>query len=69
MRPHHGRQIQFGINKIICVLLAHSCVAVIKEVFNRMGLDAGSVAYPGKVFDRAESDVLLKELRENGLEI
>ena len=68
-RFDEARQIQFGINKIICVLLAHSCVAAIKEVFNRMGLDAGSVAYPGKVFDRAESDVLLKELRENGLEI
>ena len=68
-RFEDARQIQFGINKIICVLLAHSCVAAIKEVFNRMGLDAGSVAYPGKVFDRAESDVLLKELRENGLEI
>jgi len=34
-----------------------------------MGLDAGSVAYPGKVFDKSESDVLLSELKQNGLEI
>jgi N-acetylneuraminate lyase len=68
-RFEDARQIQFGINKIICVLLAHGCIAAIKEVFNRMGLDAGSVAYPGKVFDKSESDVLLSELRQNGLEI
>ena len=68
-RFEDARQIQFGINKIICVLLAHGCIAAIKEVFDRMGLDAGSVAYPGKVFDKSESDVLLSELRQNGLEI
>ncbi len=68
-RFEDARQIQFGINNIICVLLSHGCVAAIKEVFNRMGLDAGSVAYPGKVFDKSESDVLLSELKQNGLEI
>ena len=38
-------EVQFSINKIICVLLSHGCIAAIKEAFNRMGLDAGSVAY------------------------
>ena len=68
-RFEEARRIQYGINKVIAVLLAHGCIAAIKEAFNYMGYDAGNVAYPGKVFDTAERDVLIKELREAGLEI
>ncbi|MBQ4451669.1 MAG: dihydrodipicolinate synthase family protein [Clostridia bacterium] len=64
-----ARLIQFGINKVIAVLLARGCIAAIKEVFNVMGYDAGCVAYPGKVFDAEESKALIAELREAGLEI
>ena len=68
-RFEDARRIQFEINKVIAVLLAHNCIAAIKEVFNRTGIDAGSVAYPGKVFDKEESALLIKELKEAGLEL
>lgn len=63
-----ARQTQFGINKIISVLLAHSCIASIKEVFNVLGYDAGSLAYPGKVFSKEERQALIDELKAAGLE-
>ena len=64
-----ARRIQFGINKVISVLLKHGCIASIKQVFTFMGMDAGSVAYPGKVFDETESAQLISELRQAGLAI
>ena len=68
-RFEEARQIQFAINKVISVLLRHGCIASIKQVFTHLGIDAGSVAYPGKVFDRQESAELIAELRQAGLEI
>ena len=61
-----ARQTQFSINKVITVLLKHGCIAAIKQVFTLRGIDAGSVAYPGKVFDKAESDELVRDLKEAG---
>lgn len=64
-----ARAIQFSINRVISVLLKFGCIAAIKQAFNLMGLDAGSVAYPGKVFDQEESVQLKKELKEAGFEL
>ena len=64
-----ARQTQFSINKVITVLLKHGCIGAIKQVFTLRGIDAGSVAYPGKVFDRAESDELVRDLKEAGFEV
>ncbi len=64
-----ARQTQFSINKVITVLLNHGCIGAIKQVFNLRGMEAGSVAYPGKVFDKAESDALVKDLKEAGFEV
>ncbi len=64
-----ARATQFSINRVISVLLAHSCVAAIKEAFKVMGLDVGDVAYPGKRFDSEERSVLVKELKQAGLEL
>ncbi|MBQ9409533.1 MAG: dihydrodipicolinate synthase family protein [Clostridia bacterium] len=65
-RYDEARRIQFGINRVIAVLLKFGCIAAIKQVFTCMGIDAGSVAYPGKVFDREETERLLSELKQAG---
>ena len=64
-----ARNTQFEINHIITILLNHGCIESCKEVLNIMGLDAGSVVYPGKVFDKEETAVLKKELIEAGLNL
>ena len=64
-----ARQTQFSINKVITVLLNHGCIGAIKQVFTLRGMEAGSVAYPGKVFGKAESDALVKDLKEAGFEV
>lgn len=61
-----ARQIQFGINKVIEVLIRHGVIASIKRTLTEMGFDAGSVAYPGKVIGDAEAACLMNELREAG---
>ena len=66
-RFDEARREQYAINRVIDVLLAHGCIASIKEAFNYMGFDAGAVAYPGKVFDREESALLIKQLKKAGL--
>ena len=61
-----AQETQTRINRVIEVLLRHGCIASIKEAFTVMGYDAGSVAYPGKVFDKAGRDALMKDLTEAG---
>ena len=68
-RLEEARQIQFGINKVVSVLLSHGVIAAVKETLNRMGFDAGSVAYPGRTFSKADSDAFIAELRQSGYEI
>ena len=64
-----ARQVQFRINKVITVLLKYGCIESIKEAFNIMGFDAGSVAYPGKVFTPEESAAFRKEMNGAGYEL
>ena len=61
-----AQETQTRINRVIEVLLKHGCIASIKEAFTVMGYDAGSVAYPGKVFDKAGRDALMKDLTQAG---
>ncbi|MBR4236051.1 MAG: dihydrodipicolinate synthase family protein [Clostridia bacterium] len=68
-RFEEARSTQFEINKVISVLLAHNCIAAIKLAFTLMGIDAGDVAYPGKRFDKAETNEFIKEMREAGFEL
>ncbi|MBQ3762026.1 MAG: dihydrodipicolinate synthase family protein [Clostridia bacterium] len=68
-RYDEARRVQFDINRVITVLLSHGCIAAIKECFTYMGIDAGCVAYPGKVFDAEEKKALICELKQAGLEI
>ena len=64
-----AREIQFGINRIVAVLLRHGCIPAIKEALTLKGFDAGHVAYPGKRFDAEERRQLAEELRAAGCEI
>lgn len=64
-----ARLIQFGINRIVTVLLRHGCIPAIKEALTLKGFDAGHVAYPGKRFDAEERRQLAEELRAAGYEI
>ena len=64
-----ARLIQFGINRIVTVLLRHGCITAIKEALTLKGFDAGHVAYPGKRFDAEERRQLAEELRAAGYEI
>ena len=64
-----ARKEQFSINRVIEVLLRYGCIAAIKQAFNLMGLDAGSVAYPGKVFDSEESARFAEDIRKAGFEL
>ena len=64
-----ARLIQFGINRIVAVLLRHGCIPTIKEALTLKGFDAGHVAYPGKRFDAEERRQLAEELRAAGYEI
>lgn len=61
-----AREMQFAINEIITVLLAHGCLTSIKEVFDMLGYDPGYIAYPGKVMDTAEKSLFRKEMIEAG---
>ena len=61
-----ARSTQFEINKVIGVILKYDCIPAIKEAFNIMGFDAGSIAYPGKVFTKEESDLFREEMNEAG---
>ena len=64
-----ARLIQFGINRIVTVLLRHGCITAIKEALTLKGFDAGHVDYPGKRFDGEERRQLAEELRAAGYEI
>ena len=68
-RFEEARAVQADINRVISVLLAHDCLPAIKEAFRLMGYDAGTIAYPGKVFTEEESAVLARELTEAGYEL
>ena len=61
-----AQEMQAKINPVITVLLKHGCIPAIKEAYNLMGYDAGSVAYPGKVFTAEQSAQLAKDLAETG---
>jgi len=61
-----ARALQFRINKVIEVILAHGCIESIKQAFNIMGFDAGSVAYPGKVFTPEEERQFISEMNAAG---
>ncbi len=64
-----AREIQIRINKVITVLLKHSCIPAIKETLNLMGYDSGNAAYPGKRFTVDQRKELLSDLKTAGYSI
>ena len=64
-----AREMQFKINKVITVLLKHSCIAAIKEAFNIMGFDAGNISYPGKRFTAEQRAEFIADMNEAGFKL
>lgn len=63
-----ARAIQYRINRVIRVLLRHGVIGSIKEIFRMMGIEAGSVAFPGKRFSRDEAEELKREICAAGFQ-
>ena len=61
-----ARLIQFGINRIVTVLLRHGCIPAIKEALTLKGFDAGHVAYPGKTFGADERAAFKRDMEAAG---
>ncbi len=67
-----AREIQYGINRVIRVLIRHgkgNVVKTVKETLLLMGFDAGYAAAPAAPFDPARRDALKKDLIEAGLSL
>jgi len=64
-----ARRLQFGINKVISVILKHGCIPTIKEILNIEGFNAGNVVDPVKKFDEAERKELIEDLVNAGYPI
>lgn len=64
-----AREIQYGINKIIHVLIKDKrTIGAIKAAFELMDIDAGACAFPCKAFSPEEKAALKKELIHAGYE-
>lgn len=61
-----AQNIQFGINRVITVLLEYGVVPSIKSIFAGVGIDCGYAAYPGRRISAGDSDSLNERLREAG---
>ncbi|MCQ2445988.1 MAG: dihydrodipicolinate synthase family protein [Clostridia bacterium] len=66
-----AREIQYGINKIIYVILSHgkgNLVKSLKGTLTLMGYDAGDAAYPASQMDKADLAALKADLIAAGFE-
>ena len=66
-----AREIQYGINRVIRVLIRHgkgNVVKTVKEALLLMGFDSGYAASPARPFGPEERDALKKDLEEAGFD-
>lgn len=61
-----ARQEQFGIDRVITVLLKYGVIGAIKEVFNILGYDAGSAAAPAAKYTPEKRNALISDLEAAG---
>ena len=64
-----ARDIQYGINAVISVILKYGCIPAVKQIMTLMGFDVGNIAYPGKCFSAEETGMLVKDLKDAGFEL
>ena len=60
---------QSKADKIISVMLEYLVIPSVKLVLRKMGIDVGEAALPQKRYSKEEENVIIKKLRNAGLEI
>ena len=61
-----ARQAQFGINRVIRVLLRHGLISAVKQTLRELGFDMGEPIWPRRGFTPEEAKALRREMEEAG---
>ena len=61
-----ARQKQFGINRVIRVIIKYGVIRSVKQTLCEMGFEAGGPVWPGRVFSPEEAKKLRGEMTDAG---
>ena len=61
-----ARQKQFGINRVIRVILKHGVIRAVKQTLRELGFEAGGPVWPGRGFAPEEAALLRGEMEAAG---